>query len=726
MSIADKDIDDAIERAETPHTPLTDWSNEPSVTDLKADLEEARESHDIHVKEVTTWLDNMHIRGKAIPKTKDGYSKIAPKVIRKNNEWRYTSLSEPFLSTDDIFNTAPATYEDTDAATQNGLILNHQFNNIIDKQAFIDELVRVFVDEGTAIVRTGWEFEEVDITETQDVYDYQITTEPQILVRNQRMWQILQTNVNAYHLLPDVDIKAHQYFMQTGELVIATVVGQEEVTTTKIIKDKPVLTICNYNNTIIDPAANGDVEKAQFIIHSFKTTYSELKKNSKYKNIDLIDYTGNTPDNDPDYSEDGAEANESTTFNLKDKPRKQIVAYEYWGFRDLDGNGETKGFVGTWVGNTMIHMEENPNADQSLPFVVIPYMPIKGDNYGEPDGELLVDNQKVIGATVRGMVDVLAKGSNGQQGTRKGALDATNKRKFKRGEDYEFNGNTDASSLVYMHKFDELPQSAQVMLGMQQSEVESMSGVKAFNNGISGNALGDSVGGQKNAMDAASKREMGILRRLASGVIKIGRKMAAMNAEFLNEDQVIRITNDEFVKVRKDDLAGKIDVKLSISTPEEDDAKASEISFQLQTLGNSVDFGITKILLVQQARLRKMPELAKALEDFQPQPDPLEEQRKLLEIQLLQVQLQNEMRGGNATTELDTAKVSESVAKTKKLLAEADNIELNTVEQEEGVTQERAKEMAKEQSKGNINLKVVEKMLDKDKESDNNADTSTK
>lgn len=726
MSIADKDIDDAIERAETPHTPLTDWSNEPSVTDLKADLEEAREAHDTHVNEVTAWLDNMHIRGKAVPKTKDGYSKIAPKVIRKNNEWRYTSLSEPFLSTDDIFNTAPATYEDTDAATQNGLILNHQFNNVIDKQAFIDELVRVFVDEGTAIVRTGWEFEEVDITEIQDVYDYQITTDPQILVRNQRMWQILQTNVNAYHLLPDVDIKAHQYFMQTGELVIATVVGQEEVTTTKIIKDKPILTICNYNNTIIDPSANGDVEKAQFIIHSFKTTYSELKKNSKYKNIELIDYTGNTPDNDPDYSEDGAEANESTTFNLKDKPRKQVVAYEYWGFRDLDGNGETRGFVATWVGNTMIHMEDNPNADQSLPFVVIPYMPIKGDNYGEPDGELLEDNQKVIGATVRGMVDVLAKGSNGQQGMRKGALDATNKRKFKRGEDYEFNGNVDASSLVYMHKFDELPQSAQVMLGMQQSEVESMSGVKAFNNGITGNALGDSVGGQKNAMDAASKREMGILRRLASGVIKIGRKMAAMNAEFLNEDQVIRITNDEFVKVRKDDLAGKIDVKLSISTPEEDDAKASEIAFQLQTLGNNVDFGITKILLVQQARLRKMPELAKALEDFQPQPDPLEEQRKLLEIQLLQVQLQNEMRGGNATTELDTAKVSESIAKTKKLLAEADSIELNTVEQEEGVTQERAKEMAKEQSKGNINLKVVEKMLDKDKESDNNADTSTK
>ena len=726
MSIADKDIDDAIDEAETQHELLTDWENEPSVVDLKLDLEEARESHDTHVSEVTAWLDNMHIRGKAVPKTKEGYSKIAPKTIRKNNEWKYSSLSEPFLSTDDVFNTAPATYEDTEAAVQNGIILNHQFNNVIDKQAFVDELVRVFVDEGTAVVRVGWQFEEVDITTTEDIYEFYITTDPAIFVRNQRMAQIRTANPNAYQMLPDKDIQAFEYFEATGQLVTAEVIGEEEVTTTKIIHDRPVLDICNYNNTIIDPSANGDIDKARFVIHSFKTTYSELSKDAKYKNLDRVNFDENSPDNDPDYSEDNAADNESTTFSLKDKPRKEVVAYEYWGVRDLDGSGETRSFVATWIGNTMIHMEENPNADQSFPFVVIPYMPIKGDNYGEPDGALLIDNQKIIGATTRAMVDVMARGANGQKGMRKGALDATNRRKFKRGDDYDFNGNVDAQSLVYMHKFDELPQSASIMLSMQQAEVESMSGTKAFANGITGQALGDTVGGQKHAMDAASKREMGVLRRLASGFIKIGRKMAAMNAEFLNEEQVIRITNNEFVKIRKDDLAGKIDIKLSISTPEEDDAKASALSFQLQTLAPTVDFSITKILMIQQARLQKMPELAKALEEYEPKPDPIQQELQMLEIQIKKAELALLMGGDKGVAQLNAAKTVTEGFKAKKTMAEADQIELNTVEQEEGVTQERAKEMAKEQSKGNVNLEVVKKMLDSNDKDDNNAPKTTK
>lgn len=722
MSIADKDIDAVIETAEQPIQQLTNWKNEPTLTELKEDYEAARESHDIHVTEVTTWLDNMHIRGDAKPKTKEGFSKIQPKTIRKNNEWRYAALSEPFLSTDDIFNTSPRTYEDVDAAEQNGLVLNYQFNNLLNKQEFIDELVRVFVDEGTAIVRVGWETITRKKTVKVPQFKYLVSTDPLILARNMHMTQVMESNPNAYHILPLADIKAHEVFLETGRLVTATHIGDVEEEQDVIIKDQPTLDICNYNNVVIDPSANGIIEDAKYIIHSFKTSYSELKAEGKYKNLDSIIISANTPDNDPDFTEKAAVPHESTTYNLKDKPRKEIVAYEYWGYRDIDGSGVLRGFVATWVGNTCIYMDENPYSDDRLPFVLIPYMPIRGDNYGEPDGELIFDNQQIIGATTRGMVDVMARGSNGQQGTRKGALDAHNKRLFKRGENYEFNGNVDASSLVYMHKFDELPASSQVMLATQQAEVESMSGVKAFSNGITGQALGETVGGQKNAMDAASKREMGILRRLANGMVKIGRLITGLNSELLTQDQVIRITNDKFVTIRPDDLTGKFDVNLSISTPEEDDAKASEIAFQLQTLGNSVDFGITKILLVKQAKLRKMPDVAKALEEYEPQPDPLEEQKKLLEIQLLQAQLQNELINGG----LDKAKIGESQAKTQKLLAETDQIELNTVEQEEGVQQERAKELAKEQSKGNIDLKVVEKTLENLNQSGNNATTTDK
>jgi len=65
------------------------------------------------------------------------------------------------------------------------------------------------------------------------------------------------------------------------------------------------------------------------------------------------------------------------------------------------------------------------------------------------------------------------------------------------------------------------------------------------------------------------------------------------------------LPTNEFVAIRRDDLAGEYDLKLSISTAEEDDNKAKEMAFMLQTLGNKVDFSIVLKILINIARLRK-------------------------------------------------------------------------------------------------------------------------
>lgn len=728
MSVHDDKVDEAISILGEEMPKLTKWKEEPTVEDLKQDYLDAKSDHDTHVTEVTEWLDNLYVQGSVKAKLNelpDNRSKTQPKVIRKNNEWRYSALSEPFLSTDDIFNTAPATAEDVDAAIQNGLILNHQFNNQIDKQAFIDELVRVFVDEGTAIIQGGWETEVHETTETQVEYQLVPSTDPQQLQFVKQAQALFETDIGAYEYLDDGLIECHKHWVETGELTEAVEVGEKEVPIKRVIKDQPTVEVCNYNNTIVDPSAKGDMSKARFVIKKFTTSYAELKASGDYENLDLVKIVENSPEGEADFSNGSGRTavEETSSFNFSDKPRKQVVAYEYWGYRDVDGSGKLKGIVATWIGDVMVQLKENPFASQRLPFINIPYMPIKDSNYGEPDGELLKDNQAIIGAVTRGMVDVMARGANGQKGVRKGALDTTNKRKFDRGEDYEFNGNTDARNLVHMHTFDELPASSQVMLQLQHTDAESLTGVKAFaSSGITGNALGDSVGGAKSAMDAAAKREMGILRRLSSGMIKLGRLISEMNADFLTEAQVVRITNNKFVKIRKDDLAGKFDIKLSISTPEADDAKAQEIAFMLQTLGNNVDFGITKALLVENARLRKMPDLAKRIEEYEPQPDPLAVKKAELEIQLLEAQLQNELAGAGHTQ----IKQQLDVAKTQKTIAETDKIELDTVEQEAGVTQERAKEVIREQSKGNIDMKVVENYINNSNNSDESKPTDKK
>jgi len=140
--------------------PLTEWENEPSVRDLKKDFEAARNNHDAQTSKIRSWLDNLNVEGAARIKKQKGRSTMVPKLIRKQAEWRYGALSEPFLSQDDIFKAEPRTWKDKQAAYENVLILNYQINTQIDKVRFVDEYVRAAVDEGTVIVRVGWEFDE--------------------------------------------------------------------------------------------------------------------------------------------------------------------------------------------------------------------------------------------------------------------------------------------------------------------------------------------------------------------------------------------------------------------------------------------------------------------------------------------------------------------------------------------------------------------------------------
>jgi hypothetical protein len=357
-------------------------------------------------------------------------------------------------------------------------------------------------------------------------------------------------------------------------------------------------------------------------------------------------------------------------------------------------------------------MEENPFPDKKLPCVIVQYLPVRKQTHGEPDGALLEDNQKILGAVTRGMIDIMGKSANGQTGISKSALDITNRRKFDKGQDYEFNPTSDPRSSFYMHTYPEIPNSAQFMLQMQNMDAESMTGVKSFSGGVSGSSLGDVAAGVRGALDAASKRELGILRRLSAGLIEVGRKFISMNSEFLSETEVVRITNETFVRVRRDDLSGSFDLKLSISTAEEDNNKAQELAFMLQTMGNNMDPSFSKMILADIAKLRKMPELAKKIESYQPQPDPAAQEMQLLQMELLKAQLATEQAKAaslGATAQLYGSKAGTEMAKQSHLKSDTDLKNLNFVEQEAGVTQERNLQKAGEQARSQANLKEMDR-----------------
>tara|TARA_B110000037_G_C17105010_1_gene499545 strand:+ start:466 stop:2646 length:2181 start_codon:yes stop_codon:yes gene_type:complete len=682
------------------------WTSAPTLGDLKQEQRDSKDAFDTQKNKIRGWLDNLHMEGSARVNPPKGYSQVQPRLIRKQAEWRYPALSEPFLSTEELYTLKPVTWEDKEPARQNQLVINNQMSTKIDKQSFIDDFVRATVDEGTAIVKLSWDFQEEDVTEDEPVYAYEPA--PQMAELHEELHAMMESNPTGYEAeIPNELKAAHEETMRVGEPVEAFIISFNEVTRTKTVKNAPYIEVCDYRNVMPDFSCRGDLSKAGFIIHSYETTTSNLTKAGKYQNIDLINVEGATALADPDHEVNDEELQ---SFQSKDMSRKRVVAYDYWGYWDYDSSGIAKPIICTWVEGTMIRMEESPHPDGELPFVFVPALPVKGSLYGEPDGALLEDNQKIIGAITRGMVDTMGRSANGQMGTRKGALDSINLRRFQTGKDYQYNGNVDPRMAFFMHQYPELPASSQFMIELQNYEAESMTGVKAFSQGINSGALGEVATGINGALDSAAKRETGMLRRLASGMTKIGRKIIAMNSEFLEDEEIIRITNDTFVAIRRDDLQGKFDLVVDISTAEEDNAKAGELAMMLQTIGPNGDPELTKMILKDIATLRKMPGLAHQIEEFQPQPDPVQQELAQLEIELKKAEImkvKSETAENFTDADLNSAKANTEASQSRKLNSAADKTDLDFVEQESGVTQERSKELQGEQARGNMQLEQV-------------------
>lgn len=671
---------------------LTDWANEPSLSDLKSDHQMAVSQTNNITEKVRQWANNLNPspHGKSDKdKSTSKRSRIQPKIIRRQAEWRYPGLSEPFLTNNRLFEVSPVTWEDQVAAEQNALVLNYQFETKINKVQFIDSLVRHLVDEGSAIVQVGWKREIRRVTEMQTIYEYADT--PDFAEQLQQLLQLEQENPNEFSQLAPAIKESVLASKTNNRPVLATPLRKERVKVEKVISNTPTVHVCELSRVFLDPTCNGKIEEASFVIYAYETSLSDLRKSGRnFKNLDAVNaITATNPLSlaDQDFN------SSASAVNFQDKPRQKITAYEYWGYWDIDNSGITTPIVATWIGDTLIELRENPMPNGDLPFVVIPYLPVKNSFYGEPDGELLEDHQKVIGAVLRGMVDLLAKSANSQIGVAKNMLDSTNKIKFERGDNYEYNPNFHPQNSVYQHKFPELPNSGMAIMQLFNNEAEALTGIKSFGNtGMSGAALGGSSitsPAVRGVLDAATKREMSILRRLTAGIVEIGKKIIAMNSMYLDDTEIIRVTNDNLVKINREELAGQFDLTISISTPEIDQARASDLSFMLQTLGQSMGMEYVQLITSKIAKLRQMPDLEHAIKNFKPTPDPLSERERMAEIALKEAQAKHyeaQALESRSKAQVNATKVPVEQARAENLQANADATRLKADKDYSGKT----------------------------------------
>lgn len=607
---------------------------------LKSDLKAANILKSNQDSLIAKW--KAEYNGEPYGNEQEGKSKIVSRDIKKQSEWQHATIVDPFVSGNDIIKCIPITFEDKESAVQNELLLNAQFCRKFDRFNFITKAVKVLDREGTVVIQTGWDYEEKKI---------------------KRIVEEVQLDENGFESIVEVEVEE-----------------------TIVIKNQPTARVCRNEDVYTDPTCQDNLDNAQFIIHRYESDLSTLRTDGRYKNLESA-AKGST--GDYDYS-----APDDTKFEFSDEPRKKLLVHEYWGNYDVNGDGIAEAIVCAWIGDTIIRLQENPYPDKKPPFVIAPFNSIPFQLNGEANAELIGDNQKVKTAIIRGVIDNMAQSNNGQVALRKNSLDVINKKKFLAGENFEFNGSPQD---FWQGSYNQIPGSAFDMIGLMNNEIESITGTKSFSGGINAGSLGGSATGARGALDATATRRMNIVRNVAENLIKpLIRKWMSYNSEFLEDEEVVRITNDEFVPVRRDDLEGRIDLDITIATAEDNAAKSQELSFLLQTLGPSEDPAIRREIMANIMELMRMPDQAKKIREYKPEPNPLEEQAQQLEFERLKLEneklkadIQDKLaRAGENTidAQLKTSKAQVEAAKARKLTSEADMNDLRFIKEDESLS----------------------------------------
>jgi hypothetical protein len=676
---------------------LTEWLNEPTLEDLKNDYNMADTARAAYLADLKRW-EEITDGGKKLDSKNNTKSTARVKLVRKQSEWKLPDLEEPFLNSKNMFEVEPRTSEDVESASWNSAVLNYQWENKVGKTAFVGNVCRRLYYEGTAVIKVGWEYQEGLVTKE--------IREPVYAESEEEAMAKLEQLISSGEI---DEIKAKE-LMESKKVPIGYV--NKHVKVYAPIKNQPKYDLCENGNILADPTCTTRLSDAGFVIYDYDSNFAELKKYEYteredgstfgyYHNLDLV------KENMEEAGWDTFKP-DSYTGNFEDKARKKFKVSEYWGYWDINGNGSLEPIVATWVGDALIRLGKNPFPHKKIPFTSAAYMPKKDSYLGEPDAELLEDIQKALGRYTRAIDDITSTAAVGQTLFDERLFQTESQRNnFKKKQNTHFTSGMDPNRAIYKITVDEPPSILYNMIQMYTQEAEVLSGTRAFAGNHAGQALTASATSIRSALDATGKRSLSIMRRLNEMFSDIAKMTISMNQKFLKEEEIIRLTNKEFITVRRDDLQGDFDIRINVSTPEKDSENSEKLMVLMQTQAGMMSPEVAKAHYVHLAKLMGQDALAKIVQETDTGPSETEiktQEINLQNAQLLNQKLRKEIEemdsrinerisrteeNTDADTAMKLARAKELEARAAKLRAEADRIDAEYLDNLDGITDKK-------------------------------------
>ena len=559
---------------------------------VKTDIQNAKSASDAEKAKRTRFYSLYRARGDEGKSERKNRSEFTSSDVMNCIEWIMPDMMKAFAGNRKVIAVIPRGAEDVKKAEKIEKLLNWQFMHQCQGFLTLQAWIKAGLVYGISHIKTGWD----------EQYARKGFAQPEV-IEPEFMRMMEDDSIESLSYLDVYEAPAAPQQAQGMPNAAAYGVSPAQIEMMRVYTDVqgeqkikiysgPKLEVIAPEDFLIDPEAK-DVDSARFVIHRVVRTISYLREKERdgvYSNIDrVVKLSSDGDDSEYDSTEESARLLDSAAYSAMSYSgegeaqqigRRRVDVFEWWGELDVEGDGRTDSYLVVMCKDTIIRMERNPYAHGKSPFVDLLPIPDIFSYEGIGYAELAGPHQEVKTAVIKQMLDN-ASFTNNQMWE----VDET------AGVDVDALANPFPGKVVFTNRLGgfkaitpaQLDGSSYNLIEFAQGQLEQLTGVTRYNQGLDSKSLNKTATGISAIMDASNKRKELIARTIAeTGLRKLFMKMLQLDQQFVDQNIVIRLFNEP-LEISPDDLAGNFDVSVDIgSSVTDDDTQVQQLYTVLQ------------------------------------------------------------------------------------------------------------------------------------------------
>lgn len=525
-------------------------------------------------------IANNHYRGVVEPEiirrkniyeaSAEHYDKVFPQLsetsrwcskdVRTTCEWILAGFMEVFTGSDEPLSVKGVNAEDDKVATQIQQLVRYQLEKKNDYHHFCLTMLKYALSENFAVAKVWWKREEKR-TPMEMMLD--IKQDEAIISMMDKYTSGKIDNIR----LTDIEGATDFMKLEYDEVVVKA--------------NHPVVEYIPTSELRYTPDA-ATLQDCKFVAHRKVVRGDYLKRKELegiYQNVDkaIEEYgTGNTQPTALDYKND-PDKNTRNVPNDSDLASKEVELYEAYMWVDYDNDGIFECLIVHAVGNHLLRVAVNEF--EFPPFFICstiydPNVVFNKESFADNFEQL----QDLKTAIMRQIITNVAKNNTprifvNEMGVDMDALLAG---------DEIIPTMGDPTTKIMTPPSLPLSSISMDVVNYAQNELENQSGSTRYNQGLDSNSLNSTATGITAIMGASEKRNKMMARAIAEKFfIPIYRFIILLNQKFLEEEQMVRLTNEN-VKIRREDI--EIDYDLVINVGQGAGTREAQIQYLMLVL----------------------------------------------------------------------------------------------------------------------------------------------